>query len=163
MRQAGSAAALAQSGLGLIVAVALVVTLALAASYFMARWLGLDERLATLVACGNSICGNSAIMATAPVIDAPAADVAASFAFTAALGIVVVLLLPLAFGALGLTQWPLQQAASQLTLVSMAALGLSVDLRAVLSSGGRVLAAGSISIVVLVALAVATAVLLGGA
>jgi len=245
-----SAAALAQSGIELIAAVAVVVMLALAASYQVGRWLGLDDRLATLVACGNSICGNSAIMATAPVIEAPAEDVAASIAFTAALGIVVVLLLPLAFGALGLTQWqygvvaglsvyavpqvlaatgpvgvmstqvgtlvklmrvlmlgpvvlfvglrhgrqgvvrfsllvpwfivgfllamaarsfgllpeatlrPLQQASSYLTLISMAALGLSVDLRTVLSSGGRVLATGCISILVLVGLAVATALLL---
>ena len=58
---------------------------------------------------------------------------------------------------------PLQQASSLLTLVSMAALGLSVDLRAVLSSGGRVLAAGFLSILVLVLLAVATALILGGA
>ncbi|KQU94159.1 putative sulfate exporter family transporter [Devosia sp. Root105] len=247
-----SAAALAQSGIELIAAVAVVVLLALTTSYLVGRWLGLDERLATLVACGNSICGNSAIMATAPVIEAPAEDVAASIAFTAALGIVVVLLLPLAFGALGLTQWqygvvaglsvyavpqvlaatgpvgvmstqvgtlvklmrvlmlgpvvlfvglrhgrkgavrpsfslllpwfitgfllmmaarslgllpeatlqPLQAASSQLTLVSMAALGLSVDLRSVLSSGGRVLAAGFISILVLLGLALATALML---
>lgn len=248
-----SAAALAQSGIELIAAVAVVVLLALTASYLVGRWLGLDDRLATLVACGNSICGNSAIMATAPVIEAPAEDVAASIAFTAALGIVVVLLLPLAFGALGLTQWqygvvaglsvyavpqvlaatgpvgvmstqvgtlvklmrvlmlgpavlfvglrhgrqgvvrfsllvpwfivgfllamaarssgllpeptlqPLQQASSCLTLISMAALGLSVDLRTVLSSGGRVLAAGFISILVLMGLAVATALLLQAA
>lgn len=248
-----SAAALAQAGIELIAAVAVVVLLALTASYLVGRWLGLDDRLATLVACGNSICGNSAILATAPVIEAPAEDVAASIAFTAALGIVVVLLLPLVFGALGLTQWqygvvaglsvyavpqvlaatgpvgvmstqvgtlvklmrvlmlgpvvlfvglrhgrqgvvrfsllvpwfivgfllamaarssgllpeptlqPLQQASSCLTLISMAALGLSVDLRTVLSSGGRVLAAGFISILVLMGLAVATALLLQAA
>lgn len=247
-----SAAALAQSGVELIVAVAAVVMLALTASYLIARWLGLDERLATLVACGNSICGNSAIMATAPLIEAPAEDVAASIAFTAALGIVVVLLLPLAFGALGLTEWqygvvaglsvyavpqvlaatgpvgvmstqvgtlvklmrvlmlgpvvlfvglrqgrgtarlrlsvlvpwfivgflltmlarsfgllpditlaPLQQVSSLLTLISMAALGLSVDLRTMLASGGRVLAAGFVSILLLVLLAVATGFALG--
>lgn len=250
-----SAGALAASGYGMIAAVIGVVVLALLASYLIARWLGLDERLATLVACGNSICGNSAIMAAAPVIEAPAEDVAASIAFTAALGVLVVLLLPLAFGILGLSEWqygvvaglsvyavpqvlaatmpvgvmstqvgtlvklmrvlmlgpvvlflglrrgrkgaprppltvllpwfivgflltmlarsagllpeatlaPLQQASSLLTLVSMAALGLSVDLRAVLSSGGRVLAAGFLSILVLVLLALATVLVLGGA
>lgn len=250
-----SAGALAASGFGMIAAVGVVVVLALASSYIIARGLGLDERMATLVACGNSICGNSAIMATAPVIEAPAKDVAASIAFTAALGVLVVLLLPLAFGALGLSEWqygvlaglsvyavpqvlaatmpigvvstqvgtlvklmrvlmlgpvvlllglrrgrrgavrpplavlmpwfivgflltmlmrslgvlpeatlvPLQQASSLLTLISMAALGLSVDLRSVLSSGGRVLAAGFLSILVLVLLALATAFVLGGA
>jgi uncharacterized membrane protein YadS len=37
-----------------------------------------------------------------------------------------------------------------LTLVSMAALGLMVDLRSVASSGGRVLAAGVLSLAVLI-------------
>lgn len=249
-----SAGALAGAGIGMIIAVVAVVVAALTVSYLLARWLGLDERMATLVACGNSICGNSAIMATAPVIDAPAEDVAAAIAFTAALGVLVVLVLPVAFGLLGLSQWqygvvaglsvyavpqvlaatvpvgvmstqigtlvklmrvlmlgpvvlfiglrhgrkgarlplsmlvpwfivgfllamaarsldllppvtlqPLQDAAALLTLVSMAALGLSVDLRAVLASGGRVLAAGFLSILVLVLMAVATAGILGGA
>ena len=56
--------------------------------------MGLPRNLATLVACGNSICGNSAIAAVAPVIDADSSDVAASIAFTAVLGIVVVVGLP---------------------------------------------------------------------
>jgi uncharacterized membrane protein YadS len=51
--------------------------------------------MATLIACGNSICGNSAIAAVAPVIGADGEDVAASIAFTAVLGVVVVLILPL--------------------------------------------------------------------
>ncbi len=51
--------------------------------------------MAILVACGNSICGNSAIAAVAPVIGADGEDVASSIAFTAVLGVVVVLVLPL--------------------------------------------------------------------
>jgi uncharacterized integral membrane protein (TIGR00698 family) len=47
------------------------------------------------VACGNAICGNSAIAAVAPVIGALGEDVAASIAFTAVLGVGVVLTLPL--------------------------------------------------------------------
>jgi uncharacterized integral membrane protein (TIGR00698 family) len=58
------------------------------------RLLGLHKRLALLVACGNSICGNSAIAAVAPVIGADGEDVASSIAFTAVLGVVVVLTLP---------------------------------------------------------------------
>ena len=57
--------------------------------------LRLPQRMAMLVACGNSICGNSAIAAVAPVIGADADDVAASIAFTAVLGVIVVLALPL--------------------------------------------------------------------
>ncbi len=48
-----------------------------------------------LIACGNSICGNSAIAAVAPIIGADSDDIASSIAFTAVLGVVVVLLLPL--------------------------------------------------------------------
>ena len=51
--------------------------------------------MAILIACGNSICGNSAIAAVAPVIGAHSDDVAASISFTAVLGVIVVLTLPL--------------------------------------------------------------------
>ena len=241
-----SAAAIASSGLPLIATTVAVVTITLIASYLIGRSLGLDDKLATLVSCGNSICGNSAIMAAAPAIDARSEDVAASIGFTAVLGIAVVLLLPLCGLALGLDDWhyglvaglsvyavpqvlaatapvsavsaqigtlvklvrvlmlgpvvlaaglrygsqggkrlPLsvlvpwfivgfialmlcrsfgllpdaasgvmQVASANLTLVAMAALGLSVNLRSVLASGGRVLAAGVLSILLLVTLAV---------
>ena len=51
--------------------------------------------MAILIACGNSICGNSAIAAVAPIIGAKPGDVASSIAFTAVLGVIVVLGLPL--------------------------------------------------------------------
>lgn len=239
-----SAATIAGSGLTMLGMVAGMVVTSLVVSYGIGRGLGLPRRLATLVACGNSICGNSAIVAAAPVIDAHSDDVAASIAFTAALGIVVVLVLPIAFSVLGLTEWqygiiagmtvyavpqvlaatipigavstqigtlvklmrvlmlgpvilllglksgrssntrlrlkhlvpwfiigffammvarsfdliphvalaPFKQASTTLTIVSMAALGLSVNLRTVLASGGRVLAAGTLSILALASL-----------
>ena len=59
--------------------------------------------MSVLVACGNSICGNSAIAAVAPVIGARADDVASSIAFTAVLGVVVVLGLPLLVPVLDLS------------------------------------------------------------
>jgi uncharacterized integral membrane protein (TIGR00698 family) len=71
-----------------------VVPVAIAASYGIGRLLGLPRRMATLVACGNSICGNSAIAAIAPVIGADGEDISASIAFTAVLGVIVVLGLP---------------------------------------------------------------------
>ena len=77
--------------LGIIAAVALSILLSYAAS----RMLRLPRRIAILIACGNSICGNSAIAAVAPVIGADGEDVATSIAFTAVLGVLVVLLLPL--------------------------------------------------------------------
>ena len=48
---------------------------------------------------------------------------------------------------------PLHTASALLTVVAMAGLGLSVNLRSVFASGGRVLAAGTLSIALLVTLA----------
>ena len=80
----------------LLVGIAATVVIAIFASYGIGRLLGLPARMAILVACGNSICGNSAIAAVAPVIGANARDVTSSIAFTAVLGVAVVVLLPLA-------------------------------------------------------------------
>ena len=98
-----SAATVAATGAPLLLGIAAVVFVAIGLSYGIGRLLGLSKRMAILVACGNSICGNSAIAATAPVIGADGDDVAASIAFTAVLGVVVVLGLPLLIPALGLS------------------------------------------------------------
>jgi uncharacterized integral membrane protein (TIGR00698 family) len=95
--------AVLDAGIELILGIAVVVALAIAASYGLGRWLGLPKRMAVLVACGNSICGNSAIAAVAPVIGAKPEDVASSIAFTAILGVIVVLALPLLVPLLGLS------------------------------------------------------------
>ncbi len=253
-----SVSAIAGAGPALIAGVAGSVFIAVLSSYTIGRLLKLEHRLALLVACGNSICGNSAIVAVAPVIKARAEDVAASIAFTAALGILVVLLLPLGQHATGMSaesygilsgmtvyavpqvlaatapvgllsmqtgtlvklirvmmlapvifciglvgdrgadqaaskrkiEWarlipwfilgfialmalrslgmipdqavnPIEAIATALTIVSMAALGLSVDMRTILSSGGRVLAAGTLSLGLLVGISLALLHLLG--
>lgn len=242
-----------ESGGAVIVAAFLIVPLALAGGYAIGRLLGLSPRLATLVACGNAICGNSAILAVAPVVDARASEVASSVAFTAALGVVVVLALPLAAAAFGLGDWQygmlagltvyavpqvlaatapvsimsaqigmivklarvlmlgpvilalgighrratggrlslahavpwfilgffamvaarvlgllpeaalpaIGEASTVLTLVSMAALGLSVDMRTLAASGGRVLAAGALSALMLAAISGAVLLVAG--
>lgn len=98
-----SAATVAATGAPLLLGIAAVVFVAIGLSYGIGRLLGLSKRMAILVACGNSICGNSAIAATAPVIGADGDDVAASIAFTAVLGVVVVLGLPLLIPMLGLS------------------------------------------------------------
>ena len=90
-----SAATILAAGPALLVGIAGVVVLAIGASFTIGRLLGLPRRMATLIACGNAICGNSAIAAVAPVIGADGDDIAASIAFTAVLGVVVVLGLPL--------------------------------------------------------------------
>ena len=95
-----SASALLENGLGLIGGIAAVVAIAIILSYTLGRAFGLPSKMAILIACGNSICGNSAIAAVAPVIDADGKDVAAAIAFTAVLGVVVVLVLPLSVSLL---------------------------------------------------------------
>jgi uncharacterized integral membrane protein (TIGR00698 family) len=91
------------AGPGLLLGIAGVVAAAIVASYGVGRVVGLPRRMAVLVACGNAICGNSAIAAVAPVIGATAREVAAAVAFTAVLGVAVVLALPLLVPALGLS------------------------------------------------------------
>ncbi|MDF9789183.1 YeiH family protein [Polynucleobacter sphagniphilus] len=98
-----SASAIMAQGASLIGGIALVVVIAIIASYSIGRLARLPKKMAILIACGNSICGNSAIAAVAPIIDADGNDVASSIAFTAVLGIAVVLILPIMIPLLNLT------------------------------------------------------------
>lgn len=236
-----SFAALGDAGGLLVGGIAAIVVLSLIGSYGIGRMFGLSPKLATLIACGNSICGNSAIAAAAPAINANPQDVAASIAFTAILGIGAVLLLPVLPALIGLdaTQYgifagltvyavpqvlaatsplglvavqtgtlvkltrvlmlgpviavlsfvngrscggkmrlsqmlpwfiagfavmmtlrsfdllpemalaPMRSASNVLTIMAMAALGLSVDIRSLRHAGGRVIAAASLSLMFL--------------
>jgi uncharacterized integral membrane protein (TIGR00698 family) len=90
-----SFAAIAASGPLLLVAIAGTVIVTLCVSFGVSRALGLSKKLSILIACGNSICGNSAIAAVAPVIGADGDDIASSISFTAVLGVLMVLGLPL--------------------------------------------------------------------
>ncbi len=98
-----SVATILAAGPALLGGIAGVVAIAILLSFGIGRLLGLPSRMALLIACGNSICGNSAIAAVAPVIGADSDDVAASIAFTAVLGVAVVLGLPLVGLALGMS------------------------------------------------------------
>ena len=99
-----SAATILSAGWALLISIVGIVAGAILLSFTIGRLLGLRKRLAILVACGNSICGNSAIAAVAPVIGADGDDVAASIAFTAVLGVIVVLLLPILGTILGMSR-----------------------------------------------------------
>jgi uncharacterized integral membrane protein (TIGR00698 family) len=94
---------LLRSGPVLLAGIVIAVVAAISGGYAIGRALGLHRRLAILVACGNAICGNSAIAAIAPIIGAEPEDVASSIAFTAVLGVIVVLTLPLLIVPAGLT------------------------------------------------------------
>jgi uncharacterized integral membrane protein (TIGR00698 family) len=99
-----SLATIRSAGWALLISILGIVACAILLSFTLGRLLGLSKRLAILVACGNSICGNSAIAAVAPVIGADGDDVASSIAFTAVLGVLVVLLLPVIGTMLSMTQ-----------------------------------------------------------
>lgn len=94
---------IATAGADLLIGIGCVVILAIFVSFGIGKLLRLPTRMALLIACGNSICGNSAIAAVAPVIGADGDDVAASIAFTAVLGVLVVLGLPIFGVAIGLS------------------------------------------------------------
>lgn len=96
---------LLKAGPPLAVGIVALVVLGLGASYFIGRALGLPHALAVLIACGNAICGNSAIAAVAPVIEANPEHVASSVAFTALLGVAVVIGLPLVVHPLSLSHY----------------------------------------------------------
>jgi len=91
------------AGPSLLIGIVGVVAVAMVASYGVGRAAKLSPRMAVLVASGNAICGNSAIAAVAPIIGATAREVASAIAFTAVLGVAVVLALPLLIPALGLS------------------------------------------------------------
>src|SRR6476661_2040820 len=141
-----------------ILGIACIVALAIGTSYLIARALGLPQRMSILIACGNSICGNSAIAAVAPVIGADADDIAASISFTAVLGVVVVLALPLLVPILhlndarygvvaGMTVYAVPQVLAATLPVSAAAGAMAtlVKLTRVLLLGPVVIAMGFVS------------------
>ncbi len=143
-----SAATILAAGWALLISILGIVAGAILLSFAIGRLFGLSKRLAMLVACGNSICGNSAIAAVAPVIGADGDEVAASIAFTAVLGVVVVLILPfigaalgmkpVAYGALaGLTVYAVPQVLAATTPIGMGAVevGTLVKLIRVLMLG----------------------------
>ena len=147
-----TAATLMAAGPGLLVGIVAIVFLAIIAGFMLGRLFGLPRRMSILIACGNAICGNSAIAAVAPVIGADGADIAASIAFTAVLGIGVVVGLPFlsttlhwsprAFGAFaGLTVYAVPQVLAATAPVSALAmhLGALVKLVRVLMLGPVVL------------------------
>lgn len=96
--------AVARAGLPLALGITGLVALTIVAGSWWGRALGLTPSQSLLLACGNAICGNSAIAAVAPVIDARREEVASAIAFTAVLGMVLIVVLPFTQGPLGLSE-----------------------------------------------------------
>ena len=96
---------LAAGGPRLLLGIGVTVLVALVVGMLIGRAAGLEPRHASLVAFGNAICGNSAIAALAPIIGARREQVASAIAFTAVLGVAVVLGLPLLIPILHLSDY----------------------------------------------------------
>ena len=86
--------ALVAAGPAILAGVVVIVGVTLVSGTFIGQWFGLPRTHALLVAVGNAICGNSAISAAAPVVGARRDEVASAIAFTAVLGVCVILGLP---------------------------------------------------------------------
>ncbi len=80
-------------GYGIPIVVGAVLTGLLVAT-LATRWLGLSDRLGTLIAIGTGICGATAIVATAPGIKAEREEVAYAVANITVFGIAAMLLYP---------------------------------------------------------------------
>ena len=93
------------AGPTLLLLVTLAVVVGIGVSLLLGHLLGLEPRLALLVAVGNAIGGNSAIAAVAPIIRATQAEVASAVAVTAVLGLAAVLPLPLTISLAGLDHY----------------------------------------------------------
>lgn len=94
-----------RGGPALLGGIAATVAVVLVAGTWIGQRMGLEPVHATLVACGNAICGNSAIAALAPIIGARKEQVASAIAFTAVIGVAVILLLPALIPLAGLDHY----------------------------------------------------------
>lgn len=94
-----------KAGLPLVASIVGVVAAAIVTGVAIGRALGLSPVHALLVASGNAICGNSAIAALAPVLGARKEEVASAIAYTAVLGVVVILCLPMLAPLFGLNDY----------------------------------------------------------
>lgn len=77
--------------LGMVV---LCIVSALVTTMFIARKIGVSERLGTLIAAGTSICGVSAIVATSPVINAKEEETAYAVGTITIFGILATIAYP---------------------------------------------------------------------
>lgn len=95
---------LSAGGAWLLVGAFSIVLLSLGGGYAIGRLAGLSKKMSVLIASGNSICGNAAIVAVAPAIGAKRDDVATSIAFSAVLGVVLIVILPFLASPLALDE-----------------------------------------------------------
>lgn len=83
-------------GLQALPVILIAVTTAIVTVSFLARHVGLDGRLGTLIAVGTSVCGSTAIVATAPAIGAKDDQVSYAVACITLFGMLAMLIYPFA-------------------------------------------------------------------
>jgi hypothetical protein len=74
------------------------------AVYVGTRWLGLDRQTAALIGAGSAICGAAAVMATQPVVRGEEHKVSIAVATVVVFGTLSMVLYPLVFPYLGLSE-----------------------------------------------------------
>lgn len=89
---------------GLLIAMAMVALTFSLAQYVGTRWLGLDRQTAALIGAGSAICGAAAVMATQPVVRGEEHKVSIAVATVVVFGTLSMLLYPLLYPYLGLSE-----------------------------------------------------------
>jgi len=89
---------------GLLIAAAMVALTFGVAVHVGTRWLGLDRQTAALIGAGSAICGAAAVMATQPVVRGEEHKVSIAVATVVVFGTLSMVLYPLVFPYLGLSE-----------------------------------------------------------
>ncbi|NII11512.1 YeiH family protein [Oleiagrimonas sp. C23AA] len=84
----------ARTGLQSLSVTAVTMTTAFVAAALLGRWLGVHDKLKTLIGVGTAICGGSAIAATVPIIKPDDHDTAYAISTIFLFNVVAVLLFP---------------------------------------------------------------------
>ena len=85
-----------ESGASLILLAIISVVICMILVFILCKYIfNLEKSISILVATGNSICGNSAVAAMASVIKSAPSHIAIAISFSAVIGLIQVLLLPL--------------------------------------------------------------------
>ncbi|MFI3305337.1 MAG: putative sulfate exporter family transporter [Rikenellaceae bacterium] len=80
------------------------ITIVLSVGYLLGRWMGIDRRMAHLVASGTAICGGSAIAAVAPAIEAKEEEISVSLGVVFLLNSIALIIFPIMGHYFELTQ-----------------------------------------------------------
>lgn len=72
--------------------------------YLLGKFLGINDKISSLISSGTAICGGSAIAAVAPVIDADSEEISVSLGTVFVLNSIALFIFPVIGHVLGLTQ-----------------------------------------------------------